>query len=265
MILVALLILGLILGSFINVLVERMHAGQDFVHGRSHCDHCGHELAVWDLVPVLSWLSLAGRCRYCKAKVSWQHPAVEIIAGLLFAASYYWWPLGFSNLGSKALFAAWLISLVGLTALAIYDLKWMLLPSKIIYPTFAVAAAGRLIYLVTVEDHKPHALLLWAGSIVVASGFFLVLYIISQGKWIGYGDVRLGLVTGTLLAAPALSFLMIFLASVAGTLIAVPLLTLQKKNLSSRLPYGPFLIMATAVVMIFGQSLLDWYNRVLGG
>ncbi len=262
MILVALFVLGLILGSFLNALAWRIHGGEDFVRGRSHCDKCGHKLSALDLIPLFSWLYLRGRCRYCHEKVSWQHPAVEVFTGLVFAASYQWWIDSFYSFGSKILFVAWLAACVGLIALAIYDLNWMKLPNKLVYPSLAVAAVGRLVYLVNVEPQPAHAALLWAGSVLVASGFFWLLFIISRGRWIGYGDVRLGLVTGTLLATPTRSFLMIFLASVAGTLISVPLLMIQKKSLSTRLPYGPFLILSTMIVMLFGQSIIDWYDRI---
>lgn len=263
MIYAVLIILGLILGSFLDAMVWRMRSGQDWVRGRSRCDHCGHQLAAKDLIPLLSWLSTAGRCRYCRAKVSWQHPAIELITAAVFSLSYLWWPLGLGDIYGKTLLIGWLICAVGLIALGIYDLKWMLLPNKILHPTLAVAIAARLVYLIGREPRPWHAGELWIGSILVASGFFWMLFMLSRGRWIGFGDVRLGLITGTLLAAPALSFLMIFLASVAGTLLALPLLASQGRSLKTRLPYGPFLIGATFIVMLFGQSIIDWYNRVL--
>src|SRR5664279_5463431 len=134
-------------------------------------------------------------------------------------------------------------------ALLVYDARWFLLPNKIIYPTFFVAAAGRLVYLIGYSPNKGHALLMWFLSVAVASGMFWLLYIISNGKWIGFGDVRLGLITGTVLATPAKSFLMIFMGSILGTLFILPAIAVGKKSLTSKLPYGPFLIAATAVVV----------------
>lgn len=259
----ALFITGLILGSFLDAATWRMHAGEDWVHGRSHCDHCGHSLAARDLIPIFSWLTTLGRCRYCNKRVSWQHPVIELTTAAVFSLSYLWWPGDLSLTGQKLLLAGWLLSSIGLIALAVYDLNWMLLPNKIIYPTLVVAAASRLIYLIAYEPRPWHAAGLWLASILVASGFFWLLFVVSRGRWIGYGDVRLGLITGTLLVTPARSFLMIFLASVIGSLVAIPLLAAAGKSLKTRLPFGPFLITATFTVGLFGQAILDWYNRTL--
>jgi len=160
------------------------------------------------------------------------------------------------------MFTTWLAAAVGLLALALYDLKWMLLPNKIIYPTFAVAALGNVIYLLGFAPAKWHFLLSWLASIVVASGVFLALFMMSQGRWIGFGDVRLGLITGTLLHSPGKSLLMIFLASLIGTIFVLPLLLAGKKALGAKLPYGPFLITASFICVVWGDSLIDWYKKL---
>lgn len=254
--------LGLCLGSFVNALVWRLHEHKDWVRARSQCTHCGHVLSAKDLVPVLSWLYLRGKCRYCQKGISWQYPAVELASAAAFVFSYIYWPTSLSNSGNLVLFVSWLIALVGLLALALYDLKWMLLPNKIIYPTLAVAALGNTIYLLGFSRNKWHFLLSWLASIVVASGVFLSLYVVSQGRWIGFGDVRLGLVTGTLLHSPAKSLIMIFLASLIGTLFVLPLLMAGKKALGAKLPYGPFLIVASFICVVWGDSLIDWYKKL---
>lgn len=183
---------------------------------------------------------------------------------LVFVTSYIFWPVSLSQNGQWLLFTTWIISSVGLLALAVYDLKWTLLPNKILYPTFLIAFLGRAGYILFFSSQKSHDLWLWAGSLVVASGIFWVLFTISKGKWIGYGDVRLGLITGTLLADPYKALLMLFFASVLGSLAVLPGLIKGKRTLSSRLPYGPFLIAATALVVFFGDSLIDWYKSLLG-
>ncbi len=181
----------------------------------------------------------------------------------LFLASYYFWPASLGLSGQKILFATWLISLVGLVALAIYDLRWRLLPTKIIYSTAAVALAGRLGYSIFYSGQAWPDLAKLTASIATASGVFYLLYELSKGKWLGFGDVRLGLLTGNLLADPALSLLMIFLASLGGSLAALPLLASGRKKLSSQLPYGPFLIAATFIAYLFGQNLINWYEKLL--
>ena len=136
MIIAILAVVGLILGSFVNALVWRMHEGLSVAHGRSMCPHCKHTLAARDLVPVFSWLMLRGKCRYCKKPISPQYPLVELATSGLFVASYIWWPSVFTG-SQEAIFVLWLAILVGLVALAVYDIKWFLLPNKLIYPLSA--------------------------------------------------------------------------------------------------------------------------------
>jgi len=255
-----LFLLGLCFGSFVNALTWRLRKKKDWVNGRSQCVHCGFTLAAIDLIPVLSWLMLRGKCRYCGKKID-DNPLVELSLGLTFLLSYIFWPSPIEG-GQLYLFIAWLISSVGLMALLVYDARWTLLPNKLIYPTALIASLGNLGYLATAAG-KTDFLISWLSSVLVASGIFLVLYIISKGKWIGYGDVRLGLLTGTLLHSPSISFMMIFLASILGTLFVLPSLIKGKMGFGARLPFGPFLIVATVICLVFGQRLLDWYTSLI--
>ena len=258
-----LFVLGLCAGSFVNALTWRLHSGKDFVKGRSQCPKCGHQLKVLDLVPVLSWLALKGKCRYCHKPISPQYPLVELAMALVFTTSYIFWPTNLTQTGNLMVFITWLVASVGLLALLVYDLRWMLLPSKILYPTLLAAVTGQLVYLVGYAPNKSNFALQWLLSLVVASGFFWLIFMISGGRWIGYGDVRLGLVTGTLLASPAKSFLMLFLASVIGILFVLPSLIRGKRGLTAKLPYGPFLIFATYLCLLFGSSMIDWYKKFI--
>jgi prepilin signal peptidase PulO-like enzyme (type II secretory pathway) len=251
---------GLCLGSFAGALVWRLHKGKDWVKERSQCEHCGHALGPADLIPFFSWIVLRGRCRYCYKKIGIEPFLMETGGGLVFALSYLLWPQPLDD-GQVVLLGTWLICSVGLLALFAYDLKWMLLPTKVVYTTAAVAFIGRIIYIAGYETDKPRAIVLWVLSLGVASGIFWALYQINE-RFIGGGDIRLGLVTGTLLATPINSFLMIFLASVMGTIMMLPALSAGGKNMRSKLPYGPFLILATAVVLFYGQRLIDWYTQL---
>jgi prepilin signal peptidase PulO-like enzyme (type II secretory pathway) len=268
--------LGLAFGSFVNALVWRLHEqthhtksksktkrNLSIVSGRSICPNCRHILGWKDLVPVFSWAWLRGRCRYCKKSISWQYPVVELLEAVIFVGSYLFWPGGLHSAGQWVLLITWLGCSVGLMALAVYDAIWMLLPNKIIYPTFFLAAAGRMVYVAGFEPHKAHAAIMWILSVAVSSGIFWVLFMVSKGKWIGFGDIRLGLITGTILAHPSSSFLMILIASVLGTLFALPELLMHKRTLLSKLPYGPFLITATFLTLLFGDKILDWYEHLL--
>lgn len=266
-----LLIFGVCLGSFVNALVwrtmQREKSGKknkdlSVMNGRSMCPYCRHHLSAKDLIPLVSWIMLRGKCRYCSKPISAQYPLVELAGAAVFVLSYVFWPQSVQG-GQIVLFITWLTGSVGLLALFVYDLKTMILPNSIIYPTLLVVFTGRLIYLVAYQSDKAHAAGQWVLSLAVASGIFAVLYFISRGRWIGFGDVRLGLITGTLLASPANSFLMIFLASVLGTAAAVPQLR-EKGGMTAKIPYGPFLIMATMVCILFGAGIIDWYKRLSG-
>jgi prepilin signal peptidase PulO-like enzyme (type II secretory pathway) len=268
---IILFILGLAWGSFVNALVWRLHENQNskskklsILNGRSMCPNCRHTLTWYDLIPVFSWLALRGKCRYCQKPVSAQYPVVELTLAVVFAGSYLFWPNPVHLDGQWLLLTTWLVCSVGLLALAVYDLRWLLLPNKLIYPTLAAAVAGRAAYIAAFASRPLHAVFLWLFSVVIASGVFFVLFTVSKGKWIGYGDVRLGLITGTLLAAPDKSLAMIFVASIIGLLAVLPGLARGHKNLSTKLPYGPFLISATAIMVVFGDSLLDWYKNLFG-
>ena len=292
MIVVILAVLGLCMGSFVNAVVWRIKQQSlvnsrqssvkkkksaalstidkrlstqnlSILQGRSQCTDCGHQLAPKDLIPVLSWLFLRGRCRYCKKPISPQYPVVELVLAVVFLASYLFWPNDLGQQGQWLLLATWLGSSVGLLALLIYDLKWMLLPNRILYPTFFVALTGRLGYILFFASQKALSLELLALSLLVASGIFYLLFYLSKGRWIGYGDVRLGLITGTVLGKPSLSLLMIFIASVLGTLFAVPALLAGRKTMVSKLPYGPFLIAATAFTLLWGGQIINWYKSLL--
>lgn len=274
LIIIILAIAGLSAGSFVNALVWRLHQQSktkkakadkklSIINGRSMCVHCKHTLAWYDLLPLFSWIWLKGKCRYCKRPISIQYPLVELTAAIVFAASYLFWPQVVHQNGQWLLLGTWLVSSVGLLALAVYDLRWMLLPNKIIYPTLAATVAGRAGYIIAFAGRPLHSLLLWVLSLAVASGVFFVLFMVSGGKWIGYGDVRLGLITGTLLATPQKSLAMIFIASFIGSLAVIPSLAAGKRTMASRLPYGPFLIVAAGLMVLFGDSLINWYKNLI--
>jgi prepilin signal peptidase PulO-like enzyme (type II secretory pathway) len=275
-ILLIITVLGLCFGSFVNALVWRLYqqglpkkkraasdAELSIATGRSMCRHCRHTLAWYDLLPVLSWLSLGGKCRYCKTKISWQYPLVELLTAGLFVVSYIFWPKDISIIAiQQLLFMLWLVALVMFMALIVYDLRWMLLPNKIIFPLIGVGSISA--FLQVVASSVPlRTAFLSLGGLAVAGGLFYVLFQISGGKWIGGGDVKLGFAIGLLLGSPILAFLMLFVASLLGLLVAVPGIVLRKSTFSTKIPFGPFLILATIIVMLFGQHIVDWYGTTL--
>jgi len=275
MIIGILLFLGLALGSFVNASVWRLHE-QDEVKskkkidkkyldklsiqkGRSMCPHCKHELAAKDLVPVLSWLYLRGKCHYCRKAIE-DSPLVELSTMALFGLSYAWWPYDLHGIGLYY-FVFWLIFLVSFMALAVYDLRWYILPDKIVFPIIFLAVMELLGSIVFYKQGWP-AIISALWGVLVSSGLFYVIFAISKEQWIGGGDVKLGVVLGIILGGPAMSLLMLFIASSLGSIVGIPFLLAGKKNV--RLPFGPFLLLATFIVVLFGSSLINWYKTRAG-
>jgi prepilin signal peptidase PulO-like enzyme (type II secretory pathway) len=273
-----LIVLGLCLGSFINALVWRLHeqeklrqkktlkkvdkdryAKLSILKGRSMCPDCKHELLAKDLVPVFSWLSLRGKCRYCQKSISMQYPIVEITTAVLFVLSYVLWPVKVHGL-QVAIFILWLPLLIGLIALAIYDLKWLILPNRIIYPLTYLALIMAIIDLLSGPGFFKE-LLNEVLAVAIGGGIFYVLFQFSNGKWIGGGDVRLGGLLGLVMNTPGKSILLLFIASATGTLISLPLLMSSRLKRNSVIPFGPFLILAAIVVQLVGHFILSWYQN----
>lgn len=268
--------LGLIFGSFIDALVWRIHEQSQIskkkkatvpreltmLHGRSMCPNCRHTLAPMDLIPVLSWIMLRGKCRYCNKPIPWHIPVIELITAALFVLSYLLWPVSMHGLGLVQ-FCFWLAFLVGFVALTVYDLKWYILPDRIVYPLIGLAILEAMISLVFFHSGWLSALgSVW--GVLIASGIFYVLYQVSDGAWIGGGDVKLGIVLGILLGGPLMSFMLLFLASVLGTLVSIPLLAVGRAKRSTLIPFGPFLIIATVILELFGSHFVVWLTQFSG-
>lgn len=256
MIMLLLIILGLCLGSFINALVWRLHEGKGWIKGRSECDHCHHKLGPSDLIPVFSWALLKGKCRYCHKKIN-DNPLAELVLPLLFVMSYLTWPYELSGSG-LIMFVFWLVFLVGFTALAVYDLRWFILPNKIVFTLIGLAILH--VFIVAFYDHDWHILVSSALGALVVSGIFYLLFQISKGTWIGGGDVKLGLALGLLAGGLLEGFLLLFIASVAGMLAALPMVIQGKAHRKTQLPFGPFLIIGLVVVKLFGVGIINWYS-----
>ncbi len=272
MIILVLVVLGLAFGSFINALVWRVHAQEAaktsaakrklaITTGRSMCVHCRHELAAKDLVPIFSWLWLRGKCRYCHKPID-DTPLTEILTPLLFVVSYLWWPLAWTGEG-KLLFGFWLVFLVGLIAMAKYDLQWFLLPNRILFPLCYLLAVQLALQFVVYGGGKD---LLFRSiyGFLIGGGIFWALYQLSRGKWIGGGDVKLGWFLGVLVGGPANSLLLLFVASLLGTAVSLPLLATGRARRKTHLPFGPFLIGAAVIVQLFGTAFIGWYKRQIG-
>lgn len=248
-------IIGLIFGSFLNAVIYRLHAGQSFVVGRSACPHCRHVLSTLDLIPLVSFVFLGGRCRYCQHKISWQYPLIEAVTALLAVALYYFFLTSGQPLSSFAAPRFWIVALYTLFLIIIfvYDLKYYLILDQVIIPALVVAVFFNL-----VSGYDWQNLLLGA---VVAAGFFSLQYLVSRGAWIGGGDIYLGALMGAMLGWPQI-LVGLFLAYGIGSLAAVPLLLSGAKKMNSQVPFGTFLTLATFITLLYGPRLLTWYQSL---
>jgi len=283
---VLLAVLGLCMGSFAGATVWRLRARQlveDKADGekvdadeyktlqpltkatlatdRSRCLHCGHELKWYDLLPLASWLSTGGRCRYCHEKIGLFELLIELGMAAFFAASYLLWPEIVTPL-DIALFGLWLVSGVLLAILFAYDTKWFLLPNQVVFPLIGVAAVAAVLRLFEADDIAA-TLLDQAAAIVILSGLYLFLWYFSKGKWIGFGDVKLGLALALLLGNWQLAFLALFLANLIGCIVVIPGLLSGRMNRKTHVPFGPLLIVGAVATMLVGQPILQWYFAIL--
>ena len=263
MVFIVLGLLGLAFGSFVTALTWRLHEKKNFVSDRSQCEHCGHVLGPLDLVPVISWVVLRGRCRYCHVAIGWENPLIELSVAALFIASYIFWPAVLYSWQSWASFGLWLVYMVLLVALVVYDNKWMLLPDSLVWPlvVLGLVDAGLRVSM------QPHASVLVYGEHVVLgavalAGFYLALYTVSRGRWVGFGDVKLGLFMGIVLGWQQ-ALLTLFLANLVGLIIVLPGMLSGRLTPRSRVPFGPFLIAGFVLSGLFGTQLIAAYIKFL--
>lgn len=278
-----LLFLGLCFGSFAGAQVWRLRArqlmedkaeGEDYdkkelkallpltqhkvSDDRSQCLHCGHQLAWYDLLPLVSWLSTGGKCRYCHAKIGNFEPLIELGVAVFFAASFLFWPQPLTAPLEIIQFIIWLITGVMLAILLAYDAKWFLLPDRIVFPLIALATLYAGIELVQTTNVFLTVLSL-IGAAFILSGIYLLLWLISRGKWIGFGDVKLGLILALLLGRWELALLALFLANLVGCIIVLPGLATKKLSRTTQIPFGPMLIIGFVIAALFGDAIIAWY------
>lgn len=252
--LIIITILGLLVGSFLNVVILRLHAGKQFVKGRSECTHCKHQLGVKELIPVLSWLVQRGKCRHCKKPISIQYPLVELVTAILFVLSYT--QFNFATAADIIMFVMWLYILSSMVVLAVYDLRWYLLPDKVLLPLIVPAIAMALAGAITGNSFQPII-----GAVLAAllfGGFFYSLAAVSNGKWMGGGDIKLAFVMGLLLGLQKTAVAM-FIAFNSAAIVGLLLIVLRMRKRKDYIPFGPFLIVGTIIAYLYGSDIIHWY------
>lgn len=237
-------ILGLCVGSFLNVAVFRIREGESVVRGRSRCQSCEEPINARDLVPVMSFLILKGRCRKCKSILSWQYPIVELVTGVLFF-------LAFQIHGLSITFVRDAVFMSYLIIIFVYDLRHMLIIDRFTIPAMIFAVIVNL-WLGVIP-----AWLILVGGLVLAA-FFWIQFLISKGTWVGGGDIRMGALMGFMLGLEH-GLVALFLAYVMGAIVGVGLLVTGKANRKTPIPFGTFLATATVVVLFMGEQIIGWY------
>ena len=233
---------GLIVGSFLNCIIYRLEVGKSFLGGHSFCPYCKHELVWHDLIPVFSFLMLKGKCRYCQKPISIQYPLIELTTAILFVLVFN--SQNLLNTGYLLLTTSFLIIIF------VYDLKHYIIPDKVIFPAILTS----FLFLFTTNSLLLNTVLSAFG----ASFFFLLIYLISQGQWLGFGDVKLSFLMGLHLGFPNI-LVALFSAFFTGAIIGLILIAQSKKTLKSRVPFGPFLVFGTFLAMFYGELIINWY------
>ena len=245
----ALFVMGLCVGSFLNVVIARVPEGRSVVSPGSACPRCKAEIQWFDNVPLVSYALLRARCRHCGEPISIRYPLVELVTGLLFVLAGWQAGLGVDLLPALVLLA----TLVAITAI---DLDRQLIPDVLSLPGIA---AGLLLSTLT---GKPG----WLDSLIgalVGGAIFFVIIVASRGG-MGGGDMKLGAMLGAFLGWK-LVLVGIMLSVLAGGVLAIVLLALRRRGRKDAVPFGPFLALGGAVSLFWGQALLEWYLGVFAG
>ncbi len=254
-------VFGAVIGSFLNVVMLRLPAGQKLT-GHSHCMNCKKQLKARDLVPMFSYIFLRGKCRNCKTTFSRRYFYVELITGLLFTLSYV--ILLPTNFGTGLLLIKYFLICAVMLIVFVIDYEHFLILDSVV-----VFAAGFLLVLnllIDVVNKTNWSSSLTFNGLLAATGlyvFFGAIYYLSKGRWLGFGDVKFSWVLGLAVGAP-LILVNIFLAFGIGSIVGLVLLASRTKELKSEIPFGTFLSLACLITLFFGQQIFNWYLVVTG-
>ena len=238
------LVFGLLVGSFLNVVIARVPEGRSVWAPRSACPQCGALIGWYDNIPLVSFLLLRGRCRGCRAGIPWRYPIVEAATGGAFALAY-------GLLGPTPEFAVAAVLLAALIAITAIDLRHQIIPDVISLPGIVVGFVANSLLPGGVG---------WLDSLIgiaVGGGLFLVIILVSGGG-MGGGDMKLGAMLGAFLGWK-LGLLALLLGVLAGGAVAVVLLLLGRKGRKEAIPFGPYLALGGAVALLWGADVLTWY------
>ena len=254
-----LFIIGVCIGSFLNVLIDRLPNNENPLTGRSYCDKCRKTLKWYDLIPILSFVLLQGKCRSCKTKISFYYPLVEFITGLSFVGTFVFvyglYGVGYNFQFLSFLYYPFIISI--LIVIFFADIKYGIIPDAVVYPAIVTTLMYQFLFAGQASIFNP----LLSGT--AAFIFFLFLFLITRGKGMGFGDVKLSLLIGLFLGYP-LTLSAFYIAFLTGAIIGLILIICRKKLLmGGTIPFGPFLVFGTLISFYFGETIIRLGSRWL--
>lgn len=253
---IVLLIFGLIFGSFASALVYRLPRGYSIL-GRSFCPLCKRKISWFDNIPVVSYLLLGGKCRKCRKKIPLSYPFIELGNASLFVAAGFLWKEGFSFLPAYPFSSTYSFLLLLLAfsffffLLSIIDFTYQIFPDSVLIVLLILAA-----FLLLALPSPGIFVHLLAG--VLSFDFFLLLHLITRGRGLGFGDVKLAFVVGSILGFPG-SLVWIMLSFVTGAVIGIFLIIVKRASFSKPIPFGPFLLGSAWLALFFSNLLWSWY------
>jgi leader peptidase (prepilin peptidase) / N-methyltransferase len=249
-------LIGLVVGSFLNVCIDRLPRNESIVKPPSHCEVCGHRLAVRDLIPIISYLRLRGRCRYCGTAVPRKLLWVELATGLIFAFLCWWCVVFNPELGMGA-FAVLAFYACLFIVIFIIDLEHGLILNKVVYPGMVVALLLAIYPWPWLTPVITPGIASAALGGAIGFALFLLIAIVSRGG-MGWGDVKLVGLIGLTTGFP-LVIISIVLGAILGAVVAVALVIAKKRRFKETLPFGPFLALAAMLTLLWGSNILSWY------
>ncbi len=289
--LVLVFILGAAVGSFLNVVIFRVPAGIEIFKKRSRCPNCATPLKAFELIPILSYIFQKGKCRTCGKPISIQYPAVEVVTGILFLASFINWgqKFGFVFQFLPQLFLGFLIVSV-LILVFVIDLRFGIIPDQVVKFAFAGCLililasflwpilADFLGFILATTEFGKYAqgpeilaqvkfagldLVMRLATALLVAAFFGILILVTSGRGMGLGDVKFGFFLGFIFSLPQI-FTVLFLSFVIGAVVSLLLILAKLKNFGQTVPFGPFLATASLAVLFAGDDILAWYLAIIG-
>ena len=240
---VIIFILGLLIGSFLNVVIYRLPLNKSIIFPASHCPNCDTKLKYYDLIPILSYISTKGKCRYCGEKISLQYPIVELLTALLFL-------LTFLKYGLNTEFIIFSILIGSLIVISFIDIKYQIIPNEI---TFSFIPIGLIISLIFNHICFINSLL---GLIIPAGLLLLIAFIYKKGM--GIGDVKLIGMIGVFIGWK-FALISIFIGALIGSIYGIYMMVTDKMTRQTRIPFGPFISLGAIVMILYGDILINWY------